>query len=177
MKSPLQRIQDLSLLAKPDKGTAYTYMKSPWVLFVLLNRKRFLIPLRTLENDRLVDTENKDGAGSAGVRVGAKPAIVCTARWSYPENERLLRGFDLFFTCEGVGSPMEDLDVNPVEMVRRDPDDVVRAWRLVAVMALSRIELYAAWLGVGDGAVIIPSLSASFDSTSSNASSVTPPPN
>ena len=87
-----------------------------------------MIPLRILENDRLVDTENKEGAGSAGACAEEKmPAIVCTAKFSYPENDRLLRGFDLFFVCDGVESPREDLDVRPVEIVPWEPDDVVRA--------------------------------------------------
>jgi hypothetical protein len=94
---------------------------------VLRNLKRFLIPLRILENDRLVDTENKEGAGSADARVEEKPAIVCTAKSSYPENDRLLRAFDLFRVCGAVEAVKEDLDVKPVEIVPWDPDDVVRA--------------------------------------------------
>jgi hypothetical protein len=98
-----------------------------WVLLVLRNLSRFLMPLRILEKERLVDTENREGADSVGPCGGEKPAIVCTARCSYPENDRLLRRFDLFLVCDGVESPIEDLEVKPVEMDLCDADDVVRA--------------------------------------------------
>ena len=97
------------------------------MLLVFRNLKRLLIPLRILENERLVDTENNEGADSAGACVEAKPAIVFTTKSSYPENDKLLRRFDLFLVCNGVESPREDLDVKPVEMVLWDADDVVRA--------------------------------------------------
>jgi hypothetical protein len=129
------------MLAELDDGIAATNMKESCVLLLLRNRKRFLSPLRILENDRLVDTENNEGAGSAAPCIAEKPAIFCTARLSYPENDRLLRAFGLFLACDGVESPKEDLDVKPVEIVPWESDEVVRAWRVVAVRALSRMEL------------------------------------
>ena len=97
------------------------------MLLLFRNLKRFLIPLRILEKERLVDTENKDGAGSVGDCGELKPARVCTARFSYLENDKLLRRLGLFLVCEGVKSPKEDLDVKPVEMLPCEPVDVVRA--------------------------------------------------
>jgi hypothetical protein len=120
------------LLAEFRNEVVLTHMKWSCVLLLLFNRNRFLIPLRTLANDRLVDTENNEAAGSVGTgggkgRLVAFCALDRVANFSYPENDRLLRGLDLFLVCGGVKSPNEDRDVKPVDILPRESDEVVRA--------------------------------------------------
>ena len=104
---------------------------------MLLRNLNFdLIPFLILTYDRRVDTENNDGAGSAGKGGGTTPDFIascasCCARYfSYSVNDKLLLETGRFLACNGdevSSSSFEDLDVMPVDALPCDPDDAVLA--------------------------------------------------
>jgi hypothetical protein len=92
-----------------------------------------------LANDRWVETEKSDGAGSDGIgggeAVDAFLATSCASCWAkyfaYSVNDKLLLLESLFLKCGGVSlcpfNSCEDLDVRPVEVLPVDPDEKVLA--------------------------------------------------